>query len=71
MQYEHANPQMIESLAKLAEKNDHIDCDLYKKFDVKRGLRDLDGKGVLVGLTRIQVSRIFRRSLLMAFSAEA
>lgn len=53
MQYEHANAEMIDSLALLAKKNDHIECDLYKKFDVKRGLRDLDGKGVLVGLTRV------------------
>ena len=30
-----------------------IDPDLYAKYDVKRGLRDLNGKGVLVGLTEI------------------
>ena len=30
-----------------------IDPDLYTKYDVKRGLRDLNGKGVLVGLTEI------------------
>jgi citrate synthase len=44
---------MLAELAKLAEKNDYIDPELYTKFDVKRGLRDADGKGVLVGLTRI------------------
>jgi citrate synthase len=44
---------MIGNLAKLAETNDYIDPELYTKFDVKRGLRDADGKGVLVGLTRI------------------
>ncbi len=44
---------MIDNLAKLAETNDYIDPELYTKFDVKRGLRDADGKGVLVGLTRI------------------
>jgi Citrate synthase len=44
---------MIEGLASIAEKNDYIDPELYSKFDVKRGLRDADGKGVLVGLTRI------------------
>jgi citrate synthase len=53
MQYENGYPSMIGDLAKLAEKNDYIDPDLYAKFDVKRGLRDADGKGVLVGLTRI------------------
>lgn len=30
-----------------------IDTDLFSKFDVKRGLRNEDGTGVLVGLTRI------------------
>ncbi|MDR1971699.1 MAG: citrate/2-methylcitrate synthase [Treponema sp.] len=33
--------------------NDYIDSDLYGKFNVKRGLRNADGTGVLVGLTRI------------------
>lgn len=46
-------PALLEGLVKIAEKNDYIDPELYTKFDVKRGLRDSDGKGVLVGLTRI------------------
>jgi citrate synthase len=33
--------------------NDYIDTELYGKFNVKRGLRNADGTGVLVGLTRI------------------
>ncbi|MDR1862715.1 MAG: citrate/2-methylcitrate synthase [Treponema sp.] len=33
--------------------NDYIDVDLYGKYNVKRGLRNADGTGVLVGLTRI------------------
>ena len=33
--------------------NDYIDVDLYDKFNVKRGLRNADGTGVLVGLTRV------------------
>jgi citrate synthase len=33
--------------------NDHIDAGLYGKFNVKRGLRNADGTGVLAGLTRI------------------
>jgi citrate synthase len=33
--------------------NDYIDPDLYDRFNVKRGLRNSDGTGVLVGLTRI------------------
>ena len=34
-------------------KNRRIDPALYEKFDVKRGLRDSNGKGVLTGLTEI------------------
>ncbi|MBW9153090.1 citrate/2-methylcitrate synthase [Clostridium estertheticum] len=30
-----------------------IDPELFVKFEVKRGLRDIDGRGVLVGLTEI------------------
>lgn len=40
-------------LSDLCEKSNAIDKDLYVKYDVKRGLRDLDGKGVLAGLTNI------------------
>jgi len=37
----------------LAETANQIDSKLYQTYDVKRGLRDLDGKGVLAGLTNI------------------
>ncbi|MFR4352201.1 MAG: citrate/2-methylcitrate synthase [Roseburia sp.] len=40
-------------LAALSADCAKIDPDLYTKYDVKRGLRDLNGKGVLVGLTEI------------------
>ncbi len=43
----------IRELAKMAEESTIIDSSLYAKFDVKRGLRDLNGKGVLAGLTHI------------------
>jgi citrate synthase len=33
--------------------NDYIDTDLYSAYNVKRGLRNADGTGVLVGLTRV------------------
>ena len=44
---------IIKKLEKLAILNDPINPDLYKKYDVKRGLRNANGTGVLVGLTRI------------------
>ena len=43
----------IQRLAELCEKNNEIDKELYTKYEVKRGLRDLNGKGVLAGLTNI------------------
>ncbi len=45
--------QDIVDLASLCSKNDRIEPELYTKYDVKRGLRDINGKGVLAGLTEI------------------
>ena len=45
-------PELLH-LADLSQKCAMIDPELYTKYDVKRGLRDLNGKGVLVGLTEI------------------
>ena len=44
---------LMQKLTRLAQCNDPIDPALYQKYDVKRGLRQADGRGVLVGLTRI------------------
>ena len=44
------------TLSRLSETcivNNKIDPSLYGVYDVKRGLRDLDGKGVVTGLTEI------------------
>lgn len=43
----------LEELAALCESNSTIDPALYDKYEVKRGLRDISGKGVLAGLTEI------------------
>lgn len=43
----------IEHFAELCEKNTTIEKDLYSKYEVKCGLRDVNGKGVLAGLTNI------------------
>ncbi len=45
--------EILEKLGTIVEKNDRIDPELYKRYNVKRGLRDVDGTGVLVGLTEI------------------
>lgn len=43
----------IEHFAELCVKNNAIDKELYTEYEVKRGLRDLNGKGVLAGLTNV------------------
>ena len=43
----------IEALTKVCEENSKMDVALYGKYDVKRGLRDINGKGVLAGLTQV------------------
>ena len=43
----------IEALTKVCEENSKMDVSLYGKYDVKRGLRDINGKGVLAGLTQV------------------
>ena len=45
--------QEIEALTKVCEENSKMDVSLYGKYDVKRGLRDINGKGVLAGLTQV------------------
>ena len=47
------NTPEINDLAKLCIEHNNIERDLYAKYEVKRGLRDLNGKGVLAGLTNI------------------
>ena len=43
----------VDILEKELMKNHRIDPNLYVEYDVKRGLRDSAGKGVLTGLTEI------------------
>ena len=50
--YSELRPE-IQALAQQCVSNSRIDPELYTRFDVKRGLRDLNGKGVLTGLTNI------------------
>lgn len=57
--YSEITPEIIQ-LAKLNEEADMIATELFTKYDVKRGLRDLNGKGVLAGLTRISDVRANR-----------
>ncbi|MFZ5968013.1 MAG: citrate/2-methylcitrate synthase [Bacillota bacterium] len=44
---------LFQNLSALALENNKIDPSLYTKYNVKRGLRNSNGTGVLVGLTEI------------------
>ncbi|AWK50812.1 citrate synthase [Clostridium beijerinckii] len=44
---------MLKILSHKAQENNKINAGLFGKYQVKRGLRDIDGRGVLVGLTEI------------------
>ena len=50
----------LEELVKYCMISGSIDQSLYGKYDVKRGLRESDGKGVLTGLTEISDVVAFR-----------
>ena len=50
--YSEITPEILK-LSKLCEETATIRPELYSEYDVKRGLRDVNGKGVLVGLTQI------------------
>jgi len=50
--YSDITPDII-NLSELCYSNSNIDPVLYEKHDVKRGLRDVNGKGVVTGLTEI------------------
>ena len=43
----------LNELVEISRTSGKIDMKLYTEYDVKRGLRDSNGKGVLTGLTEI------------------
>ncbi|MFZ5985756.1 MAG: citrate/2-methylcitrate synthase [Bacillota bacterium] len=51
--FEEFEGKMLDGLSNMAVKSSYIEPELFSKYAVKRGLRDIDGKGVLVGLTEI------------------
>lgn len=55
-----AKSEKFINLAKICRDNNHIAPELYKKYDVKRGLRDSDGHGVLTGLTDIATVNAYK-----------
>ena len=56
----HSSTEVQKQIARYSEfvsASDKIDSELYAKYEVKRGLRDVSGKGVLAGLTEISAIR--------------
>lgn len=51
----------IEELAAISARNNHIQPEMYVRHKVNRGLRDLNGKGVVTGLT--EVSQIIAKEI--------
>lgn len=45
--------EWVNRLSAMSRTSSLVDAALYTKYDVKRGLRDINGKGVLAGLTNI------------------
>ena len=46
-------PPIVTHLSELVVKSAKIDASLFEKFNVKRGLRNADHTGVLLGLTNV------------------
>ena len=59
MNYSEITPY-IKELAAMSDANNHILPEMYAQYDVKRGLRDINGNGVVAGLT--EISRIKAKS---------
>ena len=53
MSDKHERSTKAAALAAIAEKNNAVDPKLLQRYNVKRGLRNDDGSGVLVGLTKV------------------
>ena len=51
--FDTVSEEFIKSLCDESRKNNAIDPKYYAKYEVKRGLRNADGTGVMAGVTRI------------------
>ncbi|MCD7891780.1 MAG: citrate/2-methylcitrate synthase [Ruminococcus sp.] len=52
----------VQRLADKSLEGYKVDPELYSKYNVKRGLRDINGNGVVAGLTNISTIKIFESS---------
>ncbi len=49
----HSHDDYYREKSAICEKNGAIPAELYEAYDVKKGLRDRNGKGVVTGITRV------------------
>ena len=56
--YSEITPEILK-LTELCLENSSIDIEMYTKYQVNRGLRDVNGNGVLTGLTEISEIQSF------------
>lgn len=47
------HPRLLQRYAELATESSNISPELFQQYGVKRGLRNADGSGVLIGLTNV------------------
>lgn len=59
--YSEITPELLR-LANLCRKNSSIEPEMYTQYKVNRGLRDLNGNGVLTGLTEVSEIQSFDTS---------
>ena len=52
------DPEHLKQLVAQTMKINKIDPNLYVEYDVKRGLRDINGNGVVAGLTNISTIKV-------------
>ena len=53
--------EYMDKYQKLCVENDTISDSLFKEYGVNRGLRDINGNGVLTGLTNISKIESFQQ----------
>jgi citrate synthase len=56
--YSEITPEILK-LSELCFENSSINPEMYTKYQVNRGLRDVNGNGVLTGLTEISEIKSF------------
>ena len=54
------NELLLNEYAQLCREADHLEPEMFDKYEVQRGLRDKNGNGVVTGLTNISHIESFK-----------